>query len=90
MTTLIDRLPPAQQSVAAAQLLQLLMGTTEAIANDARIDEAKMLGQADSAVLIPAPDDPSDPDEGDVWVHARGRDSPGAVAQRSWSRLIHA
>lgn len=46
MNTLIDRLPRNQQSVAAAQLLQLLMGTTEAIANDARIDGAKMLEQA--------------------------------------------
>jgi hypothetical protein len=48
MKDLIDRLPAEQQSVAAAQLLQILMGATEEIANDARIDEAKMLQQADS------------------------------------------
>ena len=46
---LIDRLPRAQQSVTAAQLIQRLMGNTEAIANDARIDEARMLEQTDSA-----------------------------------------
>jgi serine phosphatase RsbU (regulator of sigma subunit) len=49
MGALIDRLPTDQQSVAAAQLLQNLMEATEAIANDARIDEARMLEQATSA-----------------------------------------
>jgi hypothetical protein len=43
MRDLIDRLPAEQQSVAAAQLLQLLMGATEEIANDTRIDGANML-----------------------------------------------
>lgn len=49
MKNLIDRLSPDQQSVAAAQLLQMLMGATEAIANDARVDEARMLAEADTA-----------------------------------------
>jgi hypothetical protein len=48
MTDLIDRLPADQQSVAAAQLLQVVMGATESIANDARIDGARMLEQADA------------------------------------------
>ena len=47
MTTLIDRLPAAQQSAVAAQVRQLLIGATEAIANDARIDEVKMLEPRD-------------------------------------------
>jgi hypothetical protein len=55
MTVLIDRLPVDQQSVAAAELLQRLMGATEAIGNDARVDEARMLEQADSATP-PAPE----------------------------------
>jgi hypothetical protein len=46
MRDLIDRLPADQQSVVAADLLQRLMGATEAIANDARIDGARMLDQA--------------------------------------------
>jgi hypothetical protein len=49
MRDLIDRLPTDQQSVAAAQLLQMLMGATEAIANDARIDGARMLEQRNTA-----------------------------------------
>lgn len=56
MKDLIDRLPADQGSVAAAQLLQLLMGATEAIAVDARIDGARMLEQADDATLAPSTD----------------------------------
>jgi len=48
MRDLIGRLPGDQQSVAAAQLLQLLMGAIEDIANDVRIGEARMLEQAGS------------------------------------------
>ena len=50
MMTVLDRLPPAQRSVAAAQLFERLMGATEAVANDARVDEAEILYQADSAI----------------------------------------
>ena len=59
MRDLIDRLPAEQQSVAAAQLLQLLMGATEEIANDTRIDEAKMVQQADSGGTPTPPHDPT-------------------------------
>jgi hypothetical protein len=54
MKDLIDRLPGDQQSVAAARLLQLLIGATEEIANDARIDDARMLEPADGATSVPA------------------------------------
>jgi hypothetical protein len=43
MRSLIDRLPQAQRSVAAAQILELLMQNTEAIANDGRCDDVHML-----------------------------------------------
>ena len=49
MKELIDRLPSDQQSAAAAQILRVLMGAIEEIANDARVDEARMLEQADGA-----------------------------------------
>ena len=52
MRSLIDRLPADQQSVAAAQLLQLLMGATEAIAGDVRVDGARMLEPADDATEV--------------------------------------
>jgi hypothetical protein len=55
MKDLLDRLPADQRSVAAAQILQRLIGDTEAIANDARIDGARMLEQADSPVPAPLP-----------------------------------
>jgi hypothetical protein len=48
MRDLIDRLPAEQRTVAAAHLLRLLMGATEEIADDAKVDEAKMLPQAGS------------------------------------------
>jgi hypothetical protein len=38
MKELIDRLPAGQQTAAAGQVLQLLMGATEETANDARVD----------------------------------------------------
>jgi hypothetical protein len=38
MKELIDRLPADQQTAAAGQILQLLMGATEEMANDARVD----------------------------------------------------
>jgi hypothetical protein len=50
---LMGRLPADQQSVVAAELLQRLMGATEAIANDARIDGARMLGPAHIGPLEP-------------------------------------
>jgi WD40 repeat protein len=49
---LLDRLPPEQQSVAAAELLQRLMGDTAAIANDGRVDEARMLQQSGNATPL--------------------------------------
>lgn len=57
MRDLIDRLPTDQQSVAAAELLQRLMGATEAISNDARIDGARMLELANSASTAPTRQD---------------------------------
>lgn len=65
MKDLMDRLPTEQQSVAAAQLLQLLAGVTEAIAHDARIDEARVLDRPESSsspwsstdpITVPPPD----------------------------------
>ncbi len=61
MKDLMDRLPAGQQSVAAAELLHRLMGATEAIANDARIDGARMLQQGGSVAL-------SQPDRADDVV----------------------
>ena len=59
MKELIDRLPADQQTAAAGQILQLLMGATGEIANDARVDGARMLEQVDSATaaqpLTPPP-----------------------------------
>jgi hypothetical protein len=64
MTALIDRLPPEQQTVAAAELLQRLMGATAAIANDARVDGARMIQQGRSpappeAILYEIPPQPA-------------------------------
>lgn len=65
MTALIDRLPRGQQSVAAAQLLQRLMGATEAIANDARIAGAKVLEQGDGSPSSQIPEARGPREEGD-------------------------
>jgi hypothetical protein len=46
MKYLLDLLPEDQRSAAAAALLQQLMGATEEIGHDARIDGARMLEQA--------------------------------------------
>ncbi len=43
MRNLIGSLSGDEQTVAAAQILQMLMGTVGAIANDARIDGARMI-----------------------------------------------
>src|ERR1700678_1800174 len=67
MGDLMDRLPADQRSVAAAQLLQQLMGATEAIANDARTDQARMLEQSDSVTVVPLPDQfEPQPDDGTI------------------------
>ena len=60
---LIDRLPESEQSVVAAQLLRQLMGTTEAIANDARVDETKILEPA-AGGSIPSHDRDRQGDDG--------------------------
>jgi hypothetical protein len=57
ITKLIQYLPPEAQSVAAGQLIQQLMGATEAIAGDARVDGARMLEQTDEPLAI-APQSP--------------------------------
>lgn len=71
MNTLLDRLPRAQQSATAADLLQRLIGTTEAIANDARVDGAKMLDQPDDATTsdVPANQGTGEPQRGGTSIY---------------------
>jgi hypothetical protein len=56
MKDLIGRLPAEQQSVATAELLQQLMGPTDAIANDARIEGARMIERAGGSAQLPPSD----------------------------------
>jgi hypothetical protein len=56
MNALLDRLPRAQQSTMAADLLQRLVGSAEAIANDARVDGARMLELPDASPSAEDPD----------------------------------
>ncbi len=45
----IDRLPPAEKTAAAASLFQLMVQNAESIANDARVVDIKMVGSSDQA-----------------------------------------
>jgi hypothetical protein len=51
----LDRLPLHEQGPVAAQVIERLMGSTEAIANEARVDGARMLEPPDDE---PIPDQP--------------------------------
>ncbi|MGZ3397509.1 MAG: hypothetical protein ACXVB2_25680 [Isosphaeraceae bacterium] len=47
--SLVDRLPPEQQTAATAHILQQLLQNTESLANDAKVGEARMLEGGDEA-----------------------------------------
>jgi len=76
MKDLIDRLPAEQQSAVAAQLLQSLMGATEEIANDARVDEARMLAQANGTTPTKPPVTSTKPSAGPYVRDPEDSESP--------------
>jgi hypothetical protein len=47
--SVIDRLPPAQRTAAAADLFQLMIQNTESIANDSRVGEIRLLESKEPA-----------------------------------------
>lgn len=62
---LVGQLPRAQQSSAAAEILRFLMRNSEEIANDGRIDGARMLDRADVSTASDPASDATDADDGD-------------------------